>query len=948
MSRRSPLTRLLFREPVVLLAISLLALGLRLTRLTFQPLWWDEGYSVYFSLLDLVSLTLKTAADIHPPFYYYLLHAWMWASGSGEATLRLFSVFTGVLTIPVLFVVGRNLVGRQAALVASLLLAVSPLHIYYSQEVRMYALAALLGLMSVHFAQRLLGLGETGDSQAQEPIPALRAHATDWIGYVFFTSLAIYTLYYAAFIPLFQTLYVLANGRRFGRTIQRWLIAQAALALLYLPWILLAGNILVAYIGAKMVVEARTPISLPVYVWDHLTAFSVGHALGNWEWLATGAVVYLALAALGLWGQAKAKQGAAWLVCWLGVPLGVGFLFNIIYPFSPMGYQRFLLYAQPAFLLLAASGLTTLAKAALEHRQSKVTLSTALALLSVSAILPLTAFYTVPRYPNDDYRPLIAQMAALGHPDDTILCVFPWQVGYLETYYPQPRPRIVEAPEAAWSQNVARLHSDLDGLLATSRRLWFPAHQKHGAILEQQIEAYLSQSAFPVANEWFGDTRLYFYTAAQVPPAQATGLSFDHLVDLASAAVGDQSVESGLGIVPVELHWRLSAALPGPGDYVVKLRLADAQGRTWAQRDSAPVAGRFPFSAWSVGQEVTDRHGLLIPAGTPPGTYQLRLTLYARGTEDPLTVADTSGHVLGPEAPLGTVQVTRSSYRPPPAALNMPYQVNADFAGTIRLLGFAGSSGPYRPGDRIALSLFWQSLAPAPEAYIAFVQLQDGNGKPWALVETADLGNGYTLDQLTPGETVRAQYDLLIPATAPDGQYHLVAGLLQPADKRRLPSGQADQVLLTGVAVRGRQHTSVVPPLQHPFQARFGDVAELVGYDLAVTTPGRTVNLTLYWRALKETATPYTVFVHLTDARGTIWGQHDAAPQAGAAPTTSWIAGEIISDTHVISIRTTAPPGSYSIRLGLYEPASGARLPVTEAAGGALGDALQLGSVVLP
>ncbi|MBM3134684.1 MAG: hypothetical protein FJZ89_05220, partial [Chloroflexi bacterium] len=57
-----------------LLAITLLALGLRLGRLTFQPLWWDEGTSVYFASQPLPDLTAATAADIHPPFYYLLLH----------------------------------------------------------------------------------------------------------------------------------------------------------------------------------------------------------------------------------------------------------------------------------------------------------------------------------------------------------------------------------------------------------------------------------------------------------------------------------------------------------------------------------------------------------------------------------------------------------------------------------------------------------------------------------------------------------------------------------------------------------------------------------------------------------------------------------------------------------------------------------------------------------
>ena len=62
-----------------------------------------------------------------------------------------------------------------------------------------------------------------------------------------------------------------------------WLAAQLTLALLYLPWIVLAGGILVNYVGAKMVVEARAPLSLPGYLGDHLTAFAVGAAAGRLE-----------------------------------------------------------------------------------------------------------------------------------------------------------------------------------------------------------------------------------------------------------------------------------------------------------------------------------------------------------------------------------------------------------------------------------------------------------------------------------------------------------------------------------------------------------------------------------------------------------------------------------------------------------------------------------------
>ncbi|MGD8735923.1 MAG: hypothetical protein PVJ85_04125, partial [Anaerolineae bacterium] len=77
---------------LLVLALILVALGLRLARLSFQPLWWDEGWSVYFASSELRTIFELTAVDIHPPLYYVLLHYWTQFLGSGVVAIRLFSV----------------------------------------------------------------------------------------------------------------------------------------------------------------------------------------------------------------------------------------------------------------------------------------------------------------------------------------------------------------------------------------------------------------------------------------------------------------------------------------------------------------------------------------------------------------------------------------------------------------------------------------------------------------------------------------------------------------------------------------------------------------------------------------------------------------------------------------------------------------------------------------
>jgi len=71
--------------PLVFLAfLAFLAFALYTFRLDLQSLWYDEGFSVYLARMSLGEITARTASDIHPPFYYYLLHFWVKAFGSTE------------------------------------------------------------------------------------------------------------------------------------------------------------------------------------------------------------------------------------------------------------------------------------------------------------------------------------------------------------------------------------------------------------------------------------------------------------------------------------------------------------------------------------------------------------------------------------------------------------------------------------------------------------------------------------------------------------------------------------------------------------------------------------------------------------------------------------------------------------------------------------------------
>lgn len=126
-------------------AVLLLAVGLRLYHADAQSLWYDEGTSAALARRSLAEIARGAAGDIHPPLYYWLLAAWAGAFGDGVVALRAFSALAGTLVVGGVIAVGWRLWGPAVALLAGLSAAISPYLVWYSQEVRMYMLAAAWG-----------------------------------------------------------------------------------------------------------------------------------------------------------------------------------------------------------------------------------------------------------------------------------------------------------------------------------------------------------------------------------------------------------------------------------------------------------------------------------------------------------------------------------------------------------------------------------------------------------------------------------------------------------------------------------------------------------------------------------------------------------------------------------------------------------------------------------
>lgn len=131
--------------------------------------------------------------------------------------------------------------------------------------------------------------------------------------------------------------------------------------------------------------------------------------------------------------------------------------------------------------------------------------------------------------------------------------------------------------------------------------------------------------------------------------------------------------------------------------------------------------------------------------------------------------------------------------------------------------------------------------------------------------------------------------------------------------------------------------------------ANFGSLIELTAAEFPAqpTPPGQPLYLTLHWKSLAPTDVRYTVFAHLVDANSQKLGQMDSEPVAGTRPTSNWKPGESIRDTLAIVVKPDATPGQYVIEVGLYELASGQRLPVLGPDGQPKDRRVQLGPVVV-
>ncbi len=737
--------------------ILLVAAGVRGYALGRSSFWSDEGNTWALVQRSWAEIAAAAAADIHPPGYYWLLKLWASLWGTSEGSLRSFSALCGVLLVAATWALGSRIVamggesGRRVPswlpLSAAWLAALLPFQVYYSQEARMYMLLALLAALLFLALLRLLQPAALAGGAAVRDYVAYGAAATAglWTHYSF-------PIVLASAGAAWLLAWLRAEPRaapRSRRALAAFAAANAAALLLFAPWLPTAlrqisswpqgGERIGLLDGGRLVLQTllfgviRTPPE-PV-----------------WPWLLAAALLPLA----GIFALRRNRALPA-LLLWLGAPV----LLMAALGLFTEAFLKFLLVASTPWCLLVAA---TPEAAPVRWRPA------AHALLATGALL--LALRTLPAYfadPNarDNYKGVATWLAAADPAQDLVVLNAPGQRDVWALYDPGLPLLALPAQRPADAADVARrLEAATAGKRDVYALLWATDESDPDAL----VEGWLNAQLFRGAESWQGNVRLAHFLHAPELACRALPAGPGPIL-LAEACLpadaGAISVAAGEPL-PVQLTWQ--AAAPAQGALAASLQLLDARGQVAAQIDGPPAAT--PTSAWPDDATFSDRRALLVPAGTPPGAYQLIAVLYDPATGERLRLADPPVPGLPAEAAdLGAVQVTRPASPPAPALLPMATYTNAPL-GPLRLLGYTqhragyahAPATPVAAGDRLHLTLFWQAPDPLPADWPADLTFTLALGGQSVTLPLA--GGAYPTGQWQPGEVVRTEVEIGVDAS---------------------------------------------------------------------------------------------------------------------------------------------------------------------------------------
>jgi hypothetical protein len=388
-----------------------------------------------------------------------------------------------------------------------------------------------------------------------------------------------------------------------------------------------------------------------------------------------------------------------------------------------------------------------------------------------------------------------------------------------------------------------------------------------------------------------------------IPLTDPEDSTSDHGARLSSYTFSADQLAPG-DTLTVRMNWHNGAPLADSRK--VTLRLV-SPAEHLPDLNSGPLA----LAEDSVPLAANTLHRLTVPENTPRGLYLVQVRLDE--TEH--------GHFY-----LRPVRVTQGAPVPPDAP------VLAFVGPDIQL---HGAELAETSSSQLVVQVEWSTTQRLAANYAVSVRLLDPDGITRASRD-AQPGYGFAPTSLwRTGVRVGERYNLPLPDDLPPGDgYRLVILFYQHpslSEVARVGLGPFPLPLESPFVFAPSPRLFELPPLPHALDVDYGDQIRLAGYALGLEA--KALDLTLWWVAQDQPRSDYTVFIHLFDpASEAIAAQRDAMPRQGSYPTSGWQAGEVVSDTVQLSL-SDLPPGDYRLAVGLYEVATGDRLPVVTSDG---------------
>lgn len=393
---------------------------LRLAWLGQNSLWTDEFASLQVALHPLAEIPAAALRGnaFEPPLYFWLLHVVSSLLGTSEAALRGLSAAAGILTVPVAWLLVRDLTGRAgSATIVAFLLATNPLHVWYSQDARPYALMLLFALGSLLCLRVAL---RTGRRSA-------------FVGYAVLGALSILSHAVGIVVPAIAAVWIALDARRW-EVVPKFVAASIGLALLIAPFFMaLADSIQPGSTGSPP--RSLTGLEVPYTLLTYVAGYSLGppvREIQNLGWqgaterhlvqtVVAGATLVAALAVIVV-----ARPKAVWhLGVLLILPLAVAVLGSAI---TSKAYN--VRYALPS--LIGFVGLAGVAGTELRPAAQRLIIG---ALLVVSLWASAQWFF-LPRYWKDDSRAAVACLSK-EVPENATVAVTPRYMQGVVRYYAQ-------------------------------------------------------------------------------------------------------------------------------------------------------------------------------------------------------------------------------------------------------------------------------------------------------------------------------------------------------------------------------------------------------------------------------------------------------------------------------------------------------------------------------